>query len=190
MKQSIIFLAGLIFYTLSGYSQIIDFKNDKYWIDAGVGGYYSTDLTDGLAWNLSVNMINDSTLYKVRFLNLQEFQLFGPDPLEEFYSVGMMVGKGFSGKYIQVFFSGGLGVTGGIKRGKLIYTEPGQGWFDLSGPGHYEKERFILPSIPLEIDMLIKPIKNLGAGITLFGDLNWARPMYGFIFKFAIGKLR
>jgi len=34
------------------------------------------------------------------------------------------------------------------------------------------------------------PIKYLGVGVSLFGDLNLKRPMYGFVFKFGLGKLR
>jgi len=190
MKKIGIILIGLTSLLQTGFSQIVDFKKDQYWIDAGFGSYYSTDQTDGFTWNLGVNLISDNTLYKLRFLNQQEFKIFGPGPLEESYSVGMMIGKGFKGKYIQILFSGGLGITGGIKRGKLLYTEPSSGWFDIGDPRHFEKERFISPSIPLEIDLLIKPIKYLGAGVTLFGDLNLKRPMYGFVLKFGLGKMR
>jgi len=190
MKQFNLLIIGLFILSISGSSQIIDFKNDKYWIDAGLGNYYSTSNTDGFTWNLGFNLIHDSKLYKVRFLNNKEFQLFSPDPLEEFNSVGILIGKGFSGKYIQIQFSGGLGVTSGLKRGKLLYTDPSKGWFDISNLNHYDKDRYITPSIPLEIDLLVKPIKFLGLGITLFGDLNYKRPMYGLIFKFGLGKLR
>ncbi len=176
--------------SISSLVHAVDFKNDKYWIDAGFGNYYSTDNTEGISWNLAVNLINNNTLYKIRFLNHQEFKLFGPDPLEDFYNLGMMMGKGFSGKYHEIQVSGGLGITGGVNRGKLLYVEPSQGWFNISNPNHYEKEKFITPSIPLEIDLIIKPIKFLGAGATLFGDLNYKKPMYGFLIKFALGKLR
>jgi len=190
MKRIGILIIGFICLFQVGYTQVIDLEKDKYWIDAGFGSYYSTEHTDGFTWNFGVNLIFDSTLYKLRFLNQQEFDLFGPDPLEEFYSVGMMIGKGFAGKFVQIQFSGGLGITGGIKRGELLYTEPSSGWFDIGDPRHFERDRFISPSIPLEIDILIMPIKYLGVGVSLFGDLNLKRPMYGFVFKFGLGKLR
>jgi hypothetical protein len=87
-------------------------------------------------------------------------------------------------------FSGGLGITGGIKRGDLLYTEPSTGWFNIADGRRFEKDQFISPSIPLEIDLLFKPIKFLGVGFSLFGDLNFNRPMYGVALKLGIGQLR
>lgn len=109
----------------------------------------------------------------------QEFELFGPDPMEESYSVGMMIGKGFRRKHIQIQFSGGLEIIGGIKRGKSLSENPSSGWFSLDDPRHYEREKFISPSIPLEINLMIIPTKYFGPGISIFGDLNLKRPMYG-----------
>jgi len=187
--KKICIVIGLAICSLNCFSQIIDLKNDKLWIDLGIGSYYAFEESDGFSDYISVNLYKDSVLYKIRFLNYDEFNLFGPSPSEEFYDIGMMIGKGFSGKYAQILFSGGLGVTGGIKRGKLLYTEP-SGDFSIDDPRHFDSDRFITPSIPLEIDVLFKPIKYLGAGVSLFGNLNLKQPMYGFAIKFSIGKMR
>jgi hypothetical protein len=85
-----------------------------------------------------------------------------------------MTGRGFTNQYVQIYFSGGLGITQGNNR----------------FPDRYDKDFFIAASIPLEIDLMVIPINNLGAGVTLWGDLNVKRPMTGFIVKIGIGKFR
>ena len=190
MKKNGIFLIGFIWLFQTGFNQVNDLHKYKYWIDVGSGGYYSIDNIEGFSWSLGVNLIADSTLYRLRFLNQREFKIPAPDPLEESYSVGMMIGKALTGKYIQIEFSGGLGITGGIKRGRLLYTSPPSGWIWVGDPGHYEKDEFMSPSIPLEIDLLIKPIKYLGVGFSLFADLNLKSSTYGLMFKLGLGKLR
>ena len=189
MKRLNILIIGLFIFSINCFCQIIDIKRDKYWIDGGFGNYYSTGKTDGFTRNLCVNMIIDSTIYKIRLNNYQEFQLWGIDPVEQFNSLGILIGKGYSSKYIQLYFSAGFGIIDGVKRGKLLYTDIGQSWFSFNAD-HYEKDRFSTLSIPIEVDLLLKPIKYVGVGVSFYCDLNYKRPMYGIIFKFAIGKLR
>ncbi len=188
MKKFIIFI-GLSIFSIQSFSQIVDFSKDKFWIDLGMGSYRSFDKTDGFTGYISANLYKDSLLYKVRYQAYEEFNLFGPHPSEEFYDIGIMLGKGFSGKYSHILFSCGLGVTGGTMRGKLLYTEP-TGDFSINDPRHFEGDRFITPSIPLEIDILFKPVKYLGAGVIFYGNLNFKQPMYGFVIRVGIGKLR
>ncbi|MPN53579.1 hypothetical protein SDC9_201243 [bioreactor metagenome] len=137
--------------------------------------------------NLGANLFKDSTLYKVRFLWNKEFDLLGSnDPSEEFYSAGVMIGKVRSNQYIQFRYSGGIGVIGGVKRGdKLLYTTGS--WLKKN---YYGEENFITPSIPLELDLIFKPIKHFGIGFAIWGELNYKRPMGGIIFKIEVGKLR
>jgi len=165
----------------------IDFKNYSYWIDAGAGYYYSTNESDGLSYNFSANLINNRTLYKIRFLYQEEFNMFGPTPSEKFYCSGIMLGKGFMWEKVRLQLSGGLGITGGIKRGKYLYSS--SSWFHIGDRRYYEEERFFSPSIPLEIDFIIKPLNYLGLGVVFFVELNSKRPMFGFVLKLSIGKL-
>jgi hypothetical protein len=96
------------------------------------------------------------------------------------HSFGMMFGKGHSGKYTQAIFSVGFG----------ILVESKEEGFDYTTRRYYSRDKSIIPSIPMEIDLLLKPTKNLGFGITLWGDLNFNAPIYGLMLKVAIGKLR
>jgi len=191
MKQLSI-LIGLFTFYLTGFSQIIDFKNDKYWVDAGFGSFITVNNISGLPIfpifppYLSVNLFNDKTFYKISFIRNEEWALLGDMPYEKYYSVGILLGKGFSRKYYQFQFSGGLGITGGIKRGDFLYND-GDWPFSTD---YYERDKFITPSIPVEIDLLLKPIKYAGIGVTLFGNLNFVRPYCGFALKLSMGKLR
>ncbi|MDO9340471.1 MAG: hypothetical protein Q7T72_08095 [Bacteroidales bacterium] len=181
-------LIGLSTFYLTGFSQVIDFKNDKYWVDAGFGSFITINNISGLPvfpQYLSINLFNDSTFYKISFLRNEEWDLFGDNPNEEYYSVGVLLGKGSSRKYLQFQFSCGLGITGGIKRGDFLYNNGD--WFRSD---YYERDKFITPSIPVEIDLLFKPIKYAGIGVTLFGNLNFVRPYCGFAVKLSMGKLR
>jgi hypothetical protein len=73
---------------------------------------------------------------------------------------------------------------------RCILVESKEEGFDYTTRRYYSRDKSIIPSIPMEIDLLLKPTKNLGFGITLWGDLNFNAPIYGLMLKVAIGKLR
>jgi len=163
-------------------------KSIKYWFDIGIGNYITTNNSGGLNWNASINLINKkSMVYKIRYLNLEEFNLYGPSPSEKYTSGGIMIGKVYFAKYGHCAFLCGIGETGGIKRGKFIYENINI----LFGDGrNYESVSFSTVSIPLEVDLQYKPIKYIGIGTSFFCDLNLERPMCGFLFKIGLGRLR
>ena len=188
MKKLNLFIVFAIF-SFNSFSQIIDYKNDKLWIDVGLGRYYSNSDFEGFTSNISINLMKENLLYKIRNLNYTEFNVFWPTPDEKFNEVGLMIGKGFSGKFTHVLLSGGLGITEGTKRRKYLYTEP-NGDFNIHDSRHYESDHFITPSLPIEIEVMFKPVSFIGAGVSLFGNLNFETPVYGFMCKFSIGKMR
>lgn len=171
-------------------AQIPDKSNKRYWIDLGVGGYVSNESTEGFSLNMGCSFYHDSSLYKIRVLLSEEFKLFGPHPNESSYELGLMKSITFGNKYLQVVFSGGLGLFGGVKRGDLLYTEPSQGWFTIGDRRHFEADNFIVPSIPIEADFTLKASNNIGVGLTLFGDINYKRPQIGGSVKFSFGRFR
>ncbi|MDY0198735.1 MAG: hypothetical protein RBR68_13065 [Tenuifilaceae bacterium] len=179
MRKKIFFVIGLLFLGLIGHSQTTNSENNKYWVDAGVGsfGTINNDIT-GLTLNLGFNLIHNDTQYKLKTLFNGQFVIDGL--AEQYYSVGALFGKGFSWKYFQITPSVGLGVTGGLVRGDLLYTPS----------YHYEKDYFVSPSIPLEIDLMLKPLKFLGIGASVWADLNLKRSMYGVTLKLGVGKFR
>lgn len=188
MRNIVVCILVFFFSIYIGHCQVAVVKESKFWIDAGPGAYNSGH-TSGFTLYLGANLVFDSTQYKLRTLLHDEFLLFGPSPSEKYYSVGALIGKGIYTRFIQIQVSAGLGVTGGITRGDLLYTEPiGGGWFDFSDRRRFEEKRFFTPSIPIEIDLLITPFKFVGVGFSLFGELNPKRPLYGAALKLGIGK--
>ena len=177
----------LLFYSMTCHGQITDQKNNNYYIDLGIGGFTTFNNLSGGTYYIGINRLTNSTHYAMRYRRLSEGSIVnfgGPSPSEEYGSIGLMFGKGSSKKSYQSHFLGGLGVTGGITRGKYIRTV--QGIF--GSIEYYEKEKFLTPSIPLEIGFLVKPSKNLGIGITLFGDLNLTRSYFGIALNLSLGK--
>jgi hypothetical protein len=48
MKKKTFFVIGFFFLALTGQSQTIDLEKDKYWIDAGIGSFGTTEKSMGL----------------------------------------------------------------------------------------------------------------------------------------------
>lgn len=183
MRKIIFFVIGFVFLGLTGHSQVDDPKDHKLWLDAGVG-LFGNGKAGGLDLNFGLNLILNKTQFKLSTKLLEELDLFGPKPSEKYSSVGILAGRGFSGKYAHAIFSGGIGITWGSMRGDLSASQP-PGW---AGP-YYKKELFSSVSIPLEIDLMFKPFKFLGVGFSIFGDLNFKRSYFGYGVKIGIGKL-
>jgi hypothetical protein len=176
-------IIGLILFPLTTLGQDVEPKISTYWLDGGTGAFTSANGIEGLPTvYASLNYLPRKTFYKLRYILNQEFNLFGSTPMEVYHNVGILFGTGASRKIFQVQVAGGAGVTGGIKRGDFIKHE-------LLGD-KYENDRFITFSIPVEFDVLFKPIKFAGAGVSLFADLNMVNPTFGFAVKLAFGKLR
>ena len=180
MKQIYLLILGLFLYSITAYGQTVDLEKDELWLDAGLGIYGYKENAAGLSLNLSLNLFSDSTLYKIRYMDHEEIQIMGYDDDHDLYSIAMMFGKGHSGKYTQALFSIGLGVI----------VESNRDDFDHYTGRYNTESKMIVLTLPLEINLLLKPISSFGFGITLWGDLNFNAPIYGLMLKFAIGKLR
>ncbi len=185
MKNLILFIYSIL-QAYSIYSQQPSDKTNKYWIDAGIGNYSNFHNSGGLNWNTSINFMQNRISLKIRYLNHEELNILGPSPAERFNSVGFLIGKSILAKYGHCSFVGGIGIVSGTKRGNLLYTNS-----TLIGDGrHYERNSFTSISIPLEVDLQYSPFKYVGIGTSLYCDLNLKNPMWGFLFKIALGKLR
>jgi hypothetical protein len=185
MKKLIILVLILIQVQIM-YGQQPLAETSKYWIDAGIGNYSNFHNSGGLNWNTSVNYMQNKISYKIRYLYNEEFDIFGPSPAERFKSGGILIGKSILANYGHCSFLGGIGMVSGTKRGNLLYTNS-----TLIGDGrHYERNSFTAISIPLEVDLQYSPFKYFGIGTSLYCDLNLEYPMWGFLFKIALGKLK
>ncbi len=178
----------LVLLSVTSYSQSAFVAEDTYWIE-GRGGLTLLQ-ADYISAGASMNYIKDGRLYKVSFVNNSELDLFGPSPVQRVNNFGVMVGSISSGKHFHIQYSGGIGLSWGRLRGKHLYTEPGQGWFDLADRRVFEIDNFYTPSIPLEVEVYFKPIAYFGIGCGVFVDLNMKKPMAGVTLKAGAGKFR
>lgn len=183
MKKITLLLLFILFISSKGIAQTKP-DNDKYWIEVGTG-MYSNPKTGGFNEAYWFNYIHNNTLYRARFIENQEFDLFGPSPNESDKSFGLMISKSRTSKVIGLNASIGLGITSGFTRGELIEESSFTRWSDL-----YERKKYISPSIPIELDFIIKPLKFVGLGVSFIGDANLNRPYMGFMVKAGFGKYR
>ncbi|MDD2565086.1 MAG: hypothetical protein PHU27_12805 [Salinivirgaceae bacterium] len=195
-NKVLISLFVMSLFTFSAVGQINDntvtefTESGKFWFDIGIGNYYTTDSDyEGFSSNVSFNMLNKSLLYKIRYMIHDELVIFNVTPSEKYQEVGMLIGTGYSVKWFQCFVSGGIGLISGTQRGDILYTTPSD-WFSLGGTNYYEMDKFITPSIPIELELTLKPIKYMGVGFSLYGNLNLKQSLYGFTIKLGIGKMR
>lgn len=160
-------------------------KNKKYWFDSGIGFTSKIDNKNYIAMNLSLNYISKKSLYKLRLLGVTEFNIFSQS--ENAISLGGLTGMHYSSKFFQVSFLGGLGITFNeeITQNKIGST--GSGFFSSS---IYETKKYASLSIPLEIELYLKPIKFWGIGLSIFADINSRKPLFGILFKSGFGKYR
>ena len=184
-----IILLVIFLFTSDVYCELINFKNDYYWIDAGISSYNS-DNSNGAAWVIGLNRLNNHLYYKLRNINYSEYILFDPKPAEHFNETSFLLGKALTLKNYRFKFSGGLGVIVGKKRGELIYTEYNPGWFSINDKTYYETSTFVAPCIPLSLDIQYFQLKYVGLELSLHGNLNWQRPLFGLNCNLVFGKLK
>lgn len=186
--KKVFFLLGICA-SFNSFAQKNDSTSFVLWADVGIGSYGAGPESTGFSPMLGINLYHKQILYRIRYTHAYEFELFGPTPSENLYSFGALVGKGFSNDKINFIFSAGLGITTGVIRGEFKEAQSSGGLLSFRNEV-FEKVNVFTPSIPLEIDMLLKFTKFFGAGFTVFADLNFRRPYLGWTIKLGIGKLK
>jgi len=179
----------LLLVSSTAFSQVINKNRNTYWADAGIGNFISTDNANGRTIQLGANFERDSLLIKIRYQKHTGIHSENQKPLDDYFSLGMMAGRKIYGKNITFHYCGGLALLKGTKRGKLLYTSYNT-WFPFLNKKYYDSENFSTLSVPVELGLLINPIKYTGIGLTLFGDLNFTRPTCSLALTVGIGKLK
>jgi hypothetical protein len=107
------------------------------WLNGGIGRG-----SLGLAAGLSFSYQTGRHLISIRTVGDSEFDIFGDrEPSEDNWDVGVLYGRSAKKKYGFISISAGLGLAGGVRRGKFLYvTEPELfDIFDFDNPEIYEK---------------------------------------------------
>lgn len=170
------------------YSQNGGYKTTLFWVDGQVGVFSSVKDMGGFSRGVSLNAVNANNLYKVRYFFDERFELF--EPIEKYNEMSLLMGKSIYSRLFQINLSAGIGITYGEILGNTIVTEYTDQWYNRRTITTYEFEKFTTPSIPIEIDLMIKPLKVIGLGISFGSNLNLVRPTFRSTLSFNVGKLR
>jgi hypothetical protein len=181
MKKALFFL--FLIYTQSLYSQK---SNDSQLIFCTIGGgVYDGEKSGGLDGLISLDFQKKSYQWKIRYVGVTEFNLFGPNPPENYNDIGVLYGRVSNYKNIQLSISGGFGLVTGNRRGAYLYTPPG--WF--SSP-EYEKKQIFTLGIPLEAEINYNPFKFLGLGFAVYANINPENSFWGINLMWKFGKVK
>lgn len=156
------------------------------WINAGIGG-----CSVGLSSGANFSHQSGKKIISVRATYNEELNIFGPTPSEQAWDVGVMYGGIAKSKYGFASISAGLGLVGGVKRGRYLgyNRDDSCGWFFIR-IDQYEKIDFLTFGIPAEIQAFWTPFSKLGIGVTVYGNLNPEKPFAGLLVSIQVGDLR
>jgi hypothetical protein len=160
-------------------------KPDLWWINAGLGYGIWESSTDGISLGAGFSMSKESHLFSIRYVFIEELNLFGPLPAETIWDIGLLYGKFKQSSLGIASISGGLGLLGGVKRGKYLR---GSNW--LFGPAHYESLKFTTIGFPLEGQIFWTPFDHFGIGINGFCNLNAKNSFAGGLFCIRFGTFK
>jgi hypothetical protein len=157
------------------------------------GGFGASSVKGGLGVNsfgvspgVSFSYQSEKNLISVRYVYNIEFQpIVGLSPDETVWDAGVLYGRIAKVSYGLASISGGIGVVGGVRRGK--YLSSSGGWF---GTSYYEKLTFLTVGIPVEGQLFWTPLDFWGIGFYGFANLNKEKSFIGALLCIQIGKLR
>lgn len=116
----------------------------------------------------------------VRWAKAQEFNLFTAEETSQ--DIAVLYGRRRSGSIGWLRAAAGLGVAYGVHRGDRL---PGACYFGCS----YEEERHTTLGLALQFDAVWAPLRSLGLGLSLFGNLNDPGPFGGATVSLHLGRV-
>ncbi len=152
---------------------------EKYWLSVGAGSGKLANLTVALAYELR----NKPTLLTARYAyNMEIFTDQDVSPLNTVNDAGLLYGYK-AGKFR---FSAGLSYVFGTSRGKFLQQVEDPLMY---GEFKHERRLYKTVGIPAEIRFLTST-RDLGIGVTAYGNLNRERSHVGLNLSFYLGNFR
>jgi len=157
-------------------------KKDLFWVNVGLGIGSS-----GGAAGANFSYHFGSTLVSLRYVYGEEIRgMFeGPSPLESVWDLGLLYGVSEKASYGVVSVSAGVGLVGGVRRGRYLGSS---GWWFSHDT--YEKVSFSTLGVPMEGQLFWTPSSHLGVGVYAFANLNRERSFIGALLCVQIGALQ
>ncbi|WP_077924195.1 hypothetical protein [Spirosoma sp. 209] len=160
----------------AGYSQ--QFYDNRYWLGLGAGR--TSQFPSGMM-ALGYEFAHKPTQLVARYV-LNSEVLSDAQPAIRVNEIGMLYGVR-AGKFR---FSTGLSGVWGTNRGKFLQSDPDP---LLYGSAYYERLTYTTVGIPAEI-RFITSTKDVGVGVTAFGNLNAKRSFVGLNLSLYVGQMK
>lgn len=165
-----------------------------YWISPAIGTYTPFVIKGEVpkfSMGIGATVHKNEILYRLMYMHNSE-SILGTlmvSPYEYYNCFSILLGKRISNSnLLQINLSGGIGVTSGLKRNELIEDQgPGYFFFPVES---YTSEKFVTPSVPIELELMFKPIKYVGLGAGFFCEINFKKPLLGITGKAMLGKIK
>ncbi len=180
MTKRLLFLSALLaFFSLTKTVSAQEKTPEKYWLSVGAGSGKLANATIAFAYELR----NKPTLITARYAyNMEIFTDQDVTPLNTVNDAGLLYGYK-AGKFR---FSAGLSYVFGTSRGKFLQQieDP-----LMYGELLHERKSYKTVGIPAEIRFLTST-RDLGIGLTAYGNLNRERSHVGLNISFYLGNFR
>jgi hypothetical protein len=128
----------------------------------------------------SANFRIDQYLIMIRSTYNMEMSVLGPEPSEAHWEVGPLFGFILKGRVGWISGAAGIGIVGGLKRGKLL--EHG----DID---KYQEVDFVNVGFPLDAQLFLKPpaFKRFGLGLNIYANLSPDYSIFGAMLAVMVG---
>ena len=186
LKSTGLFLTFIcfLFISISLFSQENQIDIKRFSINPKLGVYMGGNETSGFSMGLETNITIDKTIYSMEYYRAEEFVIFGSSPAEVFNNFGIMIGKYKGERLFRFEYQAGLGLIWGTNRTEKIVDE--SDYFSIL----YETESFATPSIMTKLGFKFIPLKCLGIGLDLEGNINLEKSIFIPMLSIECGNLR
>lgn len=166
----------LVFVLVSNLSVAQNSLKGSYWVSAGLGAAPIPSAMIAVGYEFA----DRPTLAVLRYVDNRQL-LSDNLPGIKVKEIGLLYGIK-TGKFR---FSTGLSGVWGVNRGKYLSSDPDPLTY---GSNYYEPVRYMTVGVPGEIRFMTSN-KDIGIGITAFGNLNAQRSFAGLNLSFYIGQM-
>lgn len=177
----IIFLLCFISSTITFAQQKSRFaRQDKIWVDAGLGLAENI----GLTVNTALNYQRNHFIFTGQYLKTDEFS-GNLTPAENSEEVALLAGWANRYKYFTIALQAGPSLQSGMKRGKFINSFEGSSTYEYYESDPYKNTIGLTTQLQGFIN-----IKYVGLGGKIFSSINKERTFWGIGISIFAGKLR
>ncbi|MEO5942801.1 MAG: hypothetical protein ABIP30_15515 [Ferruginibacter sp.] len=154
-------------------------SNDLFYsitIGAGIGRSPDFELSKiGIGGIIDFSLQKNKSLATIGYRGTGEFQFLAPSsPAVTMTSIDLLYGRWLTDKKVSVSINTGIGLVGSLRRGQLLYVEPG-----LFGAAHYEKLRSFTIGLPISLKTMRSISKHVAIGLESYVNINTINTFYG-----------